>query len=75
MSSLRQNANFETEAVGEQRIGPHEQCVEVGHVIGSIDYGCGQPCCSMCNEDIVLYLDCHHVHLRNHFKIETEKSS
>ena len=38
-------------------------------------HGCGQPYCSMCGEDIVLYLGCHHVHLGNHFEGETKKSS
>ena len=71
MSSLRQKSN----SVDDQKIEPNEHYGEVGHVTDNIDHRCGQACDSMCSEDVVLYHSCYCVHLGNHFKNETEKSS
>ena len=44
--------------------------MEVSHVIGSSDHKCGQACCSLCDEDVGLYLGYHHVHLVNWYTDE-----
>ena len=71
----KRNSNLEIRAVDDQKIDPNEHYKEDNHVTDSIDHGCGQAYYSMCSEDVVLYLSCYRVHLRTHFKIETEKSS
>ena len=67
---MRRNSNSV-----DQKIELNEHCEEVSNVTNRIDHGRGQAHYSMCSEDIVLYLSCYRVHLGNHFKNETEKSS
>ena len=59
----------------DQKIKPNEHNGKVGHVNDNIDHKCGQVYDNTSNEDVVLYLDCYHVHLENHFEDETEKPS
>ena len=75
MSSLEWSSNFEAQAKRNQKIGPNEQYVHVGHVTDSNYHECGHHGYSMCNEGVFLYLDCQHNHLRNHLKGEMDKSS
>ena len=69
MSSLRQNSN----TLNDQKTETNEQYREVGHLTNGINHECVQAYDNMCIEDVVLNLDCYHVHLWNHFENETKK--
>ena len=71
MSSLRHNSN----SLNDQKTELNEQYGKVVHVTDSIDHGCVQAYDSKWIEDIVLYLNCYHIHLWNRFENETEKLS
>ena len=75
MSAMGWSSKSKSQEEVDKRIEPYEQCVEDDHVIGNIDLECDPLGCSMYNEDVVLYLGCHHDRLGNYLNAEIEKSS